>query len=98
MPEHRRLAHIPSREHYDPKSEGHGAQAPAWVRKQLAELAARSQGRLIVVGILHQAFEEYAHRLARDQRDEWAKVQGRFIDLAVNAAGEEQLEVLARAI
>lgn len=66
--------------------------------QQLAELASRSNGRLVVVGILHQAFEEYAHRISRDQRDEWAKVQGRYIDLLVNTAGEEQLELLARAI
>ena len=66
--------------------------------QQLAELASRSRGRLLVVGILHQAFAEYAHRLRREQRDEWAKIQGRFIDLTVNSAGEEQLEVLARAI
>ena len=72
--------------------------ADIYIFQQMAELAARSDGRLIVVGILHQAFEEYAHRLAREQRDEWAKIQGRFIDLAVNTAGEEQLEVLARAI
>jgi hypothetical protein len=72
--------------------------ADIYLFQQLAELAARSDHRLIVVGILHQAFEGYAHRLAREQRDEWAKVQGRFIDLVVNTAGEEQLEVLARAI
>ena len=69
-----------------------------YIFQQLAELAARSDRRLVVVGVLHQAFEEYAHRLAREQRDEWAKIQGRFLDLAVNTAGEEQLEILARAI
>ena len=69
-----------------------------YIFQQLAELAARSNRRLIVVGVLHQAFEEYAHRLARESRDEWAKIQGRFVDLVVNTAGEEQLEVLARAI
>ena len=69
-----------------------------YIFQQLAELAARSDRRLVVVGVLHQAFEEYAHRLAREQRDEWAKIQGRFIDLAVNTASEEQLEILARAI
>ena len=31
-------------------------------------------------------------------RDEWAKIQGRFIDLVVNAAGEEQIDLIARAI
>lgn len=66
--------------------------------QQVAELASRSGGRLIVIGILHQAFEEYAQRLSREQRDEWSKVQGRYVDLLVDTAGEEQLELLARAI
>jgi hypothetical protein len=66
--------------------------------QQLAEIASRSNGKLIVIGILHQAFEEYANRLSRDARDEWSKIQGRFIDLAVNTAGEEQIDLLARAI
>lgn len=64
----------------------------------LAELASRSDGRLVVVGVLHQAFEEYANRLSREARDEWSKIQGRYVDLAVNTAGEEQLDLLARAI
>ncbi len=66
--------------------------------QRLAESAARSKGRLIVVGILHQGFDEYATRVSRDLRDEWAKVQGRFIDLVVNTAGDEQLDLLTRAI
>lgn len=66
--------------------------------QNLAELAARSNGKLIFVGVLHQAFEEYANRLSREARDEWSKIQGRFIDLAVNTAGEEQIDLLARAI
>ena len=66
--------------------------------QQLAELASRSNNRLLVVGILHQAFEEYAYRLSRDMRDEWAKIQGRFTDLAVSVGPDEQLELLGRAI
>ena len=66
--------------------------------QQLAELASRSNNRLIVVGILHQAFEEYAYRLSRDMRDEWAKIQGRFVDLAISVGPDEQLELLGRAI
>ena len=66
--------------------------------QQLAEIASRSGGRLLVVGILHQAFEEYAHRLSRDTRDEWMKIQGRFVDLPVSASGSEQIDLLARAI
>lgn len=69
-----------------------------YIFQQLAELASRSGGRLLIIGVLHQAFEEYAHRLSREMRDEWAKVQGRFIDLAVNTAGEEQIDLISRAI
>ena len=50
--------------------------------QQLAEIASRSNGRLVVVGILHQAFDEYSHRLSREMREEWAKIQGRFVDLS----------------
>lgn len=66
--------------------------------QQMAELAFRSNKRLIVVGILHQAFEEYAHRLSREMRDEWTKIQGRFVDLAVSIGGGEQIALLGRAI
>ena len=66
--------------------------------QQLAELASRSNGYLLIVGILHQAFVEYAHRLSREMRNEWGKIQGRFIDLAVNTAGEEQIALISHAI
>ncbi len=66
--------------------------------QELAELAVRSRRRLIVIGILHQAFNEYAHRLSREMRNEWAKIQGRFVDLAISATLEEQLELVSRAI
>ena len=66
--------------------------------QQLAELASRSDGRLVVVGILHQAFEEYSYRLSRETREEWSKIQGRFIDLPVNTGIDEQISLLGRAI
>ena len=69
-----------------------------YIFQLLAEAASRSCGRLIVVGILHQSFEEYSNRLSREMRDEWSKIQGRFIDLAVDTSGEEQIELIARAI
>ena len=63
--------------------------------QQLAELASRSNGRLVFIGILHQAFDEYSHRLSREMREEWAKIQGRFIDLPVNTGVDEQIALLA---
>lgn len=66
--------------------------------QQLAEAASRSEGRLLIIGILHQAFEEYAHHLSREMRDEWSKIQGRFIDLPINTTGEEQIDLISHAI
>ena len=66
--------------------------------QQLAEMASRSDKRLIVIGVLHQAFDEYAYRLSREAREEWAKIQGRFVDLAINVSSDEQIDLLGRAI
>ncbi len=66
--------------------------------QELAERASRSNGRLVVLGILHQAFDEYAGRMNKEARDEWAKVQGRYLDIPLTVAGSEQLEILSRAI
>ena len=66
--------------------------------QQLAEFASRTNGRFVVIGILHQSFAEYAKYLPYLMRDEWIKVQGRYIDLPINTVGEEQIELISRAI
>lgn len=66
--------------------------------QELAEAASRCKGRLLVVGILHQAFEQYAARLGKEARDEWSKIQGRFADIPLVAAVDEVLELTARAV
>lgn len=46
--------------------------------QELADLAGRCSGKLVVVGILHQSFEQYAHRLGSELRDEcglWEPIQ-----------------------
>ena len=69
-----------------------------FIFQQLAEAACRSEGRLIVVGILHQSFGEYAHKLSQSARDEWTKIQGRFVDLTLRVTVDEQIHLLSRAI
>ncbi|GLR60299.1 ATP-binding protein [Rhizobium indigoferae] len=66
--------------------------------QDLAEHSARSFGRLVVIGILHQAFDQYAARAARTSRDEWAKVQGRYQDISFLAGADETVALLGRAI
>lgn len=66
--------------------------------QDLAEMASRSGGRLIVVGVLHQSFEDYGSQLNPDVKMEWAKVQGRFVDLTLDVHTDEHLLLLGRAI
>jgi hypothetical protein len=66
--------------------------------QELAEAAARSKGRLVVVGILHQSFAQYSNRLGVEARDDWAKIQGRYLDLPFVAASDEVVELIGQAI
>ncbi|MDB3891592.1 hypothetical protein N9368_00600 [Alphaproteobacteria bacterium] len=69
-----------------------------YILQQIAELANRSDSRLVFIGILHQSFADYANKLSRESRDEWSKIQGRFIDHSLNLSGEEQLSLISNAI
>jgi hypothetical protein len=54
-----------------------------FVLQELAEHASRSKDQPIVfVGLLHQSFQEYGTHLDHATRREWAKIQGRFEDIA----------------
>lgn len=66
--------------------------------QDLAERSSRSDGRFVVIGILHQAFDQYVGRLSRESRQEWAKVQGRFQDISFLAGADETVALLGRAI
>ena len=66
--------------------------------QDLAEHASRSEGRLVVIGILHQSFDQYAARASRESRQEWAKVQGRYQDIAFLTGADETVALLGRAI
>lgn len=82
----------------------HAARSPGrvdevFLLQELAEAAARSGDRpLVVVTLLHQAFDRYARDLASEHRAEWSKVQGRFEDVAFLEAPAELLRLTARAL
>lgn len=69
-----------------------------YIFQELAEAASRSNGKLVIVGILHQAFDAYASRLGRQSQDDWAKVQGRFVDIPLVSATDEVVELIGKAI
>lgn len=77
----------------------HPVHSDVFVLQTLAEFATRSdQTPLFLMTILHQAFEQYAHRAAISQREEWAKVQGRFEDIAFVEPADQVLRLIGSAI
>ncbi|UOM36714.1 hypothetical protein [Acuticoccus sp. I52.16.1] len=66
--------------------------------QELAEAAARCEGRLLIVGVLHQSFDQYARRFGADMQDDWAKIQGRFVDIPIVTAIDEVLDLIGRAL
>ena len=53
---------------------------------------------LLLITILHQAFDQYAAGLRPVLRNEWAKIQGRFEDVAFQDPPEHLLRVVAGGI
>lgn len=66
--------------------------------QDLAEAASRCRGKLVIVGVLHQSFEQYALRLGQVAQQEWAKVQGRYVDIPLVAASDEVVGLIGRAL
>lgn len=66
--------------------------------QDLAEKAGHCKGKLVIVGMLHQSFRQYASRLGIEAREEWAKIQGRYGDIAFIATGDEVVQLIGNAI
>lgn len=70
-----------------------------FVLQSVAEAAARSgEDRLLVLTILHQAFERYTLNAGLARRIEWAKVQGRFVDLPFQEPASQMVRMVALAL
>jgi energy-coupling factor transporter ATP-binding protein EcfA2 len=70
-----------------------------YILQQLAEATARfDPAGLLLMTILHQSFERYVADVRPSLRDEWAKVQGRFEDIAFQEPPEQVLTLIGHAI
>ncbi|MCC6188633.1 MAG: hypothetical protein IT318_06335 [Anaerolineales bacterium] len=77
----------------------HSGEADIYLLQELAEFANRSGSTpFVFIGILHQAFERYASFLDSALQREWAKVQGRFEDVAFQEPPNQQMRLLAQAL
>lgn len=73
-------------------------QGDIFVLQELAESATRSRRPFLFMTVLHQALDRYADHMSPGRRAEWAKVQGRFEDVAFEERTEQLLRLLTHAV
>lgn len=70
-----------------------------YLLQQIAELpTGKQRPTILFMGLLHQAFSDYAHSLSSVQRNEWAKIQGRFEDIPFADSPERVMYLIGCAI
>jgi hypothetical protein len=74
------------------------ALADLYLLQELAELSCQGKNRLYIFGLLHQAFADYGQRLASLEKNEWAKIQGRFEDIPFTESSQQMLRLMGQAI
>jgi hypothetical protein len=65
-----------------------------YVLQQIAELAHRSAGKLLLVTIRHQGLIAYVSKLPTTYLNEWKKIQGRFSDLIHVNSVDESIKII----
>jgi hypothetical protein len=69
-----------------------------YLLQMLAELAnAGHKVNVMLLVLMHQAFDQYAKGLTQQQKNEWLKVQGRFESITFLESAEQTLRVVAAA-
>ena len=70
-----------------------------YLLQQIAELPSNKDGfNVFILGLLHQSFIDYAHGLASAQRNEWAKIQGRFEDIPFIESSDRMMKLIGQTI
>ena len=63
--------------------------------QELAEFVSRLNGKVILIGLIHQSFVSYSNNSFHESHDEWNKVQGRFLNLIFNPDPADHLQLIA---
>ncbi|MHA2938004.1 hypothetical protein ACXJY6_06870 [Vibrio sp. RC27] len=66
--------------------------------QDIVEKFSRINTPMIFLGLLHQAFSEYAKERGTKLQDEWAKIQGRYSDILYNVSTDETVALISDSI
>lgn len=69
-----------------------------YLLQQIAELPNDTGAPVYLIGILHQAFSEYGYGLGTMERNEWAKIQGRFEEIPFTASAAQMAQMIGEVI
>ena len=69
-----------------------------YLLQQLAELPKKKGPQVYLLALLHQSFAEYSRILASIERNEWAKIQGRFEDIPFTESSEQMTRLIGQVI
>lgn len=70
-----------------------------YILQQIAELPSDiNDTKIFFIGLLHQAFYEYAHDLSSASKNEWAKIQGRFENISFSESDDHLFLLIKHAI
>lgn len=70
-----------------------------YILQQIAEFSSNTNNtKIFFIGLLHQAFYEYAHDLSLLFKNEWAKIQGRFENISFSESHDHLFHLLKNAI
>ncbi len=66
--------------------------------QDIAEELSRIDTPVIFLGLLHQAFSEYAKERGSKLQEEWGKIQGRYSDILYNVSTDETVSLISHSI
>lgn len=66
--------------------------------QDIAEELSRIDTPVIFLGLLHQAFSEYAKERGSKLQEEWGKIQGRYSDILYNVSTDETVSLISNSI
>lgn len=66
--------------------------------QDIAEILSRIKTPVIFLGLLHQAFSEYAKSRGTKLQEEWGKIQGRYNDILYNVSTDEAVALIGKSI
>src|SRR5262245_16505639 len=69
-----------------------------YLLQQISELPTGKGAPVYLIGMLHQAFSEYGYGMGTLERNEWAKIQGRFEEIAFTEPPSQMARLVGHVI